>query len=557
MKQFLSILAGLLLPFAASAFVSNSLTTNNNAVALGIVTNIAQAVGGTGSAAPSTNSVVVWHSNGSYSNYTATANTDDARGAALTNAAANVTNNDSFVLGPCNFNTYNFTLNFASVTNVTVRGQSRTTTSITGTNVIFNVGTNGTFSDMTVNGTATTNPLYGMFATVYPATVTGLQLERMNLNCVGTNSGAFNGSCTNSTFKDLYIQSQASPTIGGNEAGGALTFTNSTVTCDSVYITNSCVGGVGCGIMYSASVLTLKNCQVYCSQNQAVLTPDTSTIILYKSILRAYNGTHDDIWSPSGSVYSDSISVFGAAFAAGNYYGVNWLPDERGLITQITTATANFGNSTAASMTNEADVFFGTFGGLVATNDYRLNTNIVLAGGNNSPTYLPNAPYTNAFTTPNSYISQSVATSYLTNINGGISSIQAGVTIMTNNSAWAGGLFATVSNGITLQDWVRASDGYDFLSTVITYNPKMTPVVHGSGSGLTGLDTNGAALAATNAFNSGELKTATNNFWLTTSNMVRSSTNGGLTMTVTNLWSATVSNRLYFTNGILCGFTSP
>jgi hypothetical protein len=32
---------------------------------------------------------------------------------------------------------------------------------------------------------------------------------------------------------------------------------------------------------------------------------------------------------------------------------------------------------------------------------------------------------------------------------------------------------------------------------------------------------------------------------------------GGLNLIVTNLWSTTVSNRLYFTNGILVKFTSP
>ena len=40
-------------------------------------------------------------------------------------------------------------------------------------------------------------------------------------------------------------------------------------------------------------------------------------------------------------------------------------------------------------------------------------------------------------------------------------------------------------------------------------------------------------------------------------NIPSTSITGGLTMTVTNLWSALVSQRLYFTNGILCGYTCP
>jgi hypothetical protein len=48
MKRIISLSAGLLLSFSALAFESNSLDTNSDAVALGIVTNVAQAQGRTG-----------------------------------------------------------------------------------------------------------------------------------------------------------------------------------------------------------------------------------------------------------------------------------------------------------------------------------------------------------------------------------------------------------------------------------------------------------------------------------------------------------------------------
>lgn len=298
----------------ASVSADNTLDFGSLNVLFGSSTGALRVLGGQISVDAS--NVMVKHANGFSATYTATSNTDAARGDALKSAVAAAVSGDAIIVGP---GTYAVTSSLTLPANASLVGIGRPS----------------------LVGTGLTNPLLIVAAN-------NITIENFNLTSNSAGIGAYVGgspvTATGLVLRNLHISISDSQGNGiawaQNELGGNSQNNIQADIYDSVISSAVGSGNGGFGIfagLNAAGHLRIYNCDVYGDTDGVLLAGNSSAVVeiyggYYRSVLDAITsggptvyvnnakarGEQSDLFADGGRVVPVWVDVSSADYVTGN-----------------------------------------------------------------------------------------------------------------------------------------------------------------------------------------------------------------------------------------------